>query len=332
MNAQFSEALNNFESKLNALLAAITSPTASGAPAAAAALLEADDGVSAALDTLRTHQANYEKILRLRAEAERLEERIKTIVRDITSLGQQITEFTGRDDDDDISDDTDTDTESVDETSDPAQVKSRKHPNDGKLKEVDYRLLLDFARRISKYNKQAAADAAAGAGAQPLEKPQRDGDTEMADVDGKEVAQKASEAPVAAVTKQAADWLEESADQARQVFMIPYPSEDRIRLGVLGQLYQSAVENPNLDPEKEVERMVREAEGISAPLGVSVEKPGIQPGPLDNTPQTAAAAAAHVGSTVAGVDHPGAVSRPSAPPERPKTTLDLDLYDPDADD
>lgn len=328
MNAQFSEALNNFESKLNALLAAITSPTASGAPAAAAALLEADDGVSAALDTLRTHQANYEKILQLRDEAESLEERIKTIVRDITSLGQQITEYTGRDDDD-ISDNTDTDAESEDEAQGSAQAESRKHPKDGKLKEVDYRLLLEFARRISKYNKQAAADAAAGAGARPLEKPQRDGDAEMTDVDGKEVAQKASEAPVAAVTKQAADWLEESADQARQAFMIPYPSEDHIRMGVLGQLYQSAVENPNLDPEKEVERMVREAEGISVAPGVSAEKPGIQPEPLD---EPALAAGAHAGSSAAGLEHPAAVSRPSAPPERPKTTLDLDLYDPDADD
>lgn len=338
MNAQIFEALDGLESKLSALLSSLTtSPKAASAPAAAAALLEADDAVSSALDTLRTHQANYTKILRLRAEAESLEERIKSIVRDIAGIGKEIAVTTG-DDDYDYSD-TETDTESEDENERDADLMTdgRGEPQ-GRLygrkrqKEVDYRLLLDFARRISKYNKQAAADAAAGVGARPIKKLQKDGDAEMTDVNGDAHAtgpgpHEGPDESVAIVTKEAAQWLDESADQARQVYMIPYPSEDRIRMGVMGQL-QMAAADKKIDPEKEAERMVREAEGIT--LAGDIPE---QIGPDQQLVDEAARAAAEVGSTVMeGAPEPGGrVMRP-APAPKPRATLDLDLYDPDDDD
>ncbi|KAL1982582.1 hypothetical protein VTN96DRAFT_1168 [Rasamsonia emersonii] len=342
MNAQIFEALDGLESKLSALLSSLTtSPTAASAPAAAAALLEADDAVSSALDTLRTHQANYAKILRLRAEAESLEERIKSTVRDIAGIGKEIAVTTGDDDDDDDdASDTETDTESEDEderdenlmTDGRGEQQGRRRHGRKKRKEVDYRLLLDFARRISKYNKQAAADAAAGVGARPIKKLQKDGDTEMTDVNGDAHAtgpgpHEGPDEPVPSVTKEAAKWLDESADQARQVYMIPYPSEDRIRMGVMGQLQMAAAER-QIDPEKEAERMVREAEGIA--LAGDIPE---QIGPDQQLADEAARAAAEAGSTVMeGAPEPGGrVMRP-APAPKPRAKLDLDLYDPDDDD
>ncbi|KAL1966226.1 hypothetical protein VTN77DRAFT_4778 [Rasamsonia byssochlamydoides] len=325
MNARVFEALDGLESKLSALLSSLTTtPTAASAPAAAVALLEADDAVSSALDTLRTHQANYAKILRLRAEAESLEERIKSTVRDIAEIEKEIAVTTGHDDDDDESD-TDSESEDEDECYDDVTTRPGRGRHGRKRKEVDYKLLLDFARRISKYNKQAAADAAAGAGAPAIKKLQRDGDAEMTDVNGD--AHAAPGEPVTNVTREAVQWLDESADQARQVYMIPYPSEDRIRMGLMGQLQLAASEG-RIDPEKEAERMVQEAEGTGAAGGIP------EPTEAEQWADEARQAAAHVGSTVMeGAPEPGGrVMRGPVPVPKPKATLDLDLYDPDDDD
>lgn len=317
MNAQLSSALDGFEKQLNTLLSSLTAPTAAGAPSAAISLLEADDVVTSALDTLRTHQANYSKILRLRAEEENLKEHIKGIVRDISGAGQDIVEATGGNDDGDYTDDeSESDSESDNEN---IKEKSRK----GSRKEVDYRLLLDFARRISKYNKEAAADAAAGIGTgqkKKLQDKQTDanGVDTTADRDGQEV-------PVENVTKEATNWLDQTADADRQMFMIPYPNEDRIRMGLMGQIQMAAIDQ-NLDLDQEAERMVLEAEGA----GIATAIPGAEAGGQDNNlASEAAKAAANAGSQVA---ERGPASAARAPAPQPKAMLDLDLYDPDEDD
>jgi hypothetical protein len=313
MNAQLSSALDGLENKLNTLLSSLTAPTAAGAPTAAISLLEADDVVTSALDTLRTHQANYTKILRLRDEAESLEERIKGIVRDISGAGQEIAEATGSNDDSDSTDDeSDTESDSEEITEKPKRNK----------KEVDYRLLLDFARRISKYNKEAAADAAAGIGTGQKKKLQ----DKQTDANGVDTAAETDgqEAPVENITKEATNWLDQTADADRQVFMIPYPNEDRIRMGLMGQLQMAAIEK-NLDLDKEAERMVLEAEGA----GITTAVPAAGAGDRDNTlAGEAAKAAAQAGSQVAERG-PAPAARPAP---QPKAMLDLDLYDPDEDD
>ena len=146
MNTQFQSSLSNLESKFNALLTSLTtSPTAATGPAAATALLDADDVLASSVETLRRHQENYSRIIQLRAEAEKLETRVKGIVRDVDAYQKEIR--TVCDDESDLDTDSDSD--------------SDERPT-RRTKEVDYKLLLDFARRISKYNHQAAADAAAG--------------------------------------------------------------------------------------------------------------------------------------------------------------------------
>ncbi|KAJ5657210.1 Mediator complex subunit Med4 [Penicillium longicatenatum] len=309
MNTVVQSALSEVESKLNALLSTLTtSPTAAGAPAAAVALLEADDSLSSAISTLRQHQENYAKILQLRAEAERLEERVKGIVRDVEEFDKEIRTACGDDEDSDSELDFDDD-----ET-------TNKPPR----KEIDYRLLLDFARRISKYNQEAAADAANGA-ANPerrqASRPQiMDKDVTMAGTNGEPTTDGAE--PVSSVTKNATQWLDDSANVTREVYMLPYPMEERIRMGLMAQVQLAAGD----DPDKEVERLIREAEGLGA-----AEPPAPAPA-ADARQEEAATAAVQAGSAATGAPRPAASGFAPAPKPKPSATLDLDLYDPDDDD
>ncbi|KAL2869707.1 uncharacterized protein BJX67DRAFT_346853 [Aspergillus lucknowensis] len=321
MNAEFQSALSTFENKLNALVTSLTtSPAASGAPAAALNLLTADDQLTSTIDTLKQHQNNYARILQLRAEAQSLEEKVKDIVRLVVRYEQDIRAACGDDGTDSDSDYDSDELEDFDMTAKEAK-NTMEAPNteSQRRKEVDYKLLLDFARRISKYNHEAAADAAAG---KMRGKPSIPGhDTEMTGVGTNGGSPDAE--PVAAVTKDATSWLDESANMTRQAYMLPYPMEERIRLGLMGQIQLAAAEGrPGFDPDQEVERLIREAEGVGVADTVAPAPAGEETKRVDE----AAKAAVNAGSSAAvGI---GA----APPPPKPKATLDLDLYDPDEDD
>ncbi len=314
MNAEVQSALSTFESRLNSLVTTLTtSPTASGAPAAAVNLLAADDTLTSTIDTLKQHQANYARILQLRAEAQSLEERVKDIVRLVVRYEKDIREVCGDDGSDSDSDDSDSD-EDMDGEDKPERVSHRRN-------EIDYRLLLDFARRISKYNNEAAADAAAGMTKKGHAITSQD--TEMGGITANGAQDGSSDAePVAAVTKDATSWLDESANMTRQVYMLPYPMEDRIRMGLMGQIQLAAAEGrPGFDTDNEVERLIREAEGEGVVDAVAPAPVGEETKRVNE----AAMAAAHAGSAAAtGVS--------VAPAPKPKAALDLDLYDPDEDE
>ncbi|KAL4957657.1 vitamin-D-receptor interacting mediator subunit 4-domain-containing protein [Aspergillus filifer] len=307
MNNQVQSALSTFESRLNSLITTLTTtPTASGGPAAASNLLAADDSLSSTIDTLKQHQANYARILQLRAEAQNLEDRVKDIVRLAIRYEADIREACGDD-----SDESEDDSEYEDEEDTQKPTRRRK--------EVDYRLLLDFARRISKYNHEAAANAAEG------KMRQMQTQTQRVAGQGTDAEDATHAEPVAAVTKEATSWLDESANMTRQVYMLPYPMEDRIRLGLMGQIQLAAAEGrPGFDPDQEVERLIREAEGLS----VAEAAPPAPVGEETKRVNEAARAAASAGSVAVGAG----VGVSAAPPPKPKATLDLDLYDPDEDD
>jgi hypothetical protein len=328
MNTTFQTALTTFETSLNALITSLTtSPTASGAPTAALNLLSADDSLTTTIDTLRQHQANYARILALRAEAQSLEERVKDIVRLAVRYEADVRRVCGDDEDSEEEDEYDSeeldgDEVQVGEGLDAVRARSRR-------KEVDYKLLLDFARRISKYNHEAAADAAAAGAtrARPsITGPGAGGgqDTEMTGMGANGASPDAE--PVAAVTKDATSWLDESANMTRQAYMLPYPMEDRIRLGLMGQIQLAAAEGrPGFDADNEVERLLREAEGVGVADVVVPAQTGEEPTRVNE----AARAAVHAGSVAAGS---GGMGGGAAPKPKPKATLDLDLYDPDEDD
>src|SRR5947207_108606 len=82
------------EASLSTLLTSLTTtPTCSTAPAASNALLAADDALTHSLTTLKKHQQNYARILHLRAEATRLENQIKSIIRTCGELRSEIGEI-----------------------------------------------------------------------------------------------------------------------------------------------------------------------------------------------------------------------------------------------
>lgn len=310
MNALVQSSLSEVESRLNALLTILTtSPSAAGAPSAVVTLLEADDTLSSAIETMRRHQENYAKILRLRTEAEQLEDRVKGIVRDIEGFDKEIRTVCG----DDQESDSDLDSEA-------GGSGSYKHAS---RKEIDYRLLLDFARRISKYNNEAAADAVTGpANKRQGPRPQiLDKDVTMGGTNGEPTTEEGAE-PVSSVTKNATQWLDDSANVTREVYMLPYPTEERIRMGLMGQVQLAAGQ----DPDKEVDRLIREAEGLGA-----AEAPAPAPA-VDTRQDEAAKAAAQAGSSATVMARAPAPVPAPAPKPKPKATLDLDLYDPGDDD
>ncbi|RAL03908.1 uncharacterized protein BO80DRAFT_273950 [Aspergillus ibericus CBS 121593] len=322
MNVEFQGSLFNLENKLNVLITSLTtSPTAAGAPAAAVGLLDADDSLTSAVETLRQHQQNYAKLLRLREEAQALEEKVKSIVREVVAYEKEIRTTCGDDEESDSDLDCEDDSSDNDLDEDTSGDKPRSGGIRG-IKEVDYKLLLDFARRISKYNHQAAADAAANAEARSREKLQDKGpDSDIMGANGN--TDEAAE-PVATVTKEATSWLDESANMTRQAYMLPYPMEDRIRMGLMAQIQIAAAEGRSgFDPEKEVERLIREAEGV----GIADAVPPVDVGEGARHADEAAKAAAHAGSAATSGPTMGAALAP-----KPKATLDLDLYDPDEDD
>ncbi|KAL5355032.1 vitamin-D-receptor interacting mediator subunit 4-domain-containing protein [Aspergillus floccosus] len=317
MNAQFQSALSQLESTFNALLTSLTtSPTGSGAPAAALHLLEADDSLTSAITTLRQHQQNYAKILRLRAQAETLEEQVKSIVREVVGYEKDIRAACG---DDETASHSDVDSDSDDDADVTMEGVESFTPTLRHTKEVDYKLLLDFARRISKYNHQAAADAAAGA--PPKKLP--DADAAMTGTNGLGLEMEGAIEPVATVTKDATSWLDESAKLTRQVYMLPYPMEDRIRLGLMGQIQLAAAEGrPGFNPDQEVYRLIQEAEGFGVADGVAPAVMGEEARHAGEAAKAAAQAGSAASNAVVG----------GRPPAKPKATLDLDLYDPDDDD
>lgn len=232
---------------------------------------------------------------------------MKGIVREIGDLGDEIDEsrgggYTYGEDGQEESDYSDDEVQGGD-----VRMGTDGDAKKGKMKEVDYKTLLDFARRISRYNVQAAADAAAGIGKRA---PPADG--------GDEETEEKKDEGLAVVTQEATMWLDETANQTRDVWLLPYPTEDRIRMGLMGQLQAVAAEH-GVDIETEVDKLLQTAaEGRNITL----------PAPGGQTEGVGASGPAvgmyEPGQPVEGIPNGG--GGPSAP-----ATFDLDLYDPDDD-
>ncbi|PGH23587.1 hypothetical protein AJ80_02367 [Polytolypa hystricis UAMH7299] len=320
MEVQLLDTLSSLEAKLNNLLTSITSsPTASGAPAAAAALLNADDALTNALQTLRIHQSNHAKILRLRSEAQDLEERVKGIVREVMTLGEEISTTCHGDRSDSESEAEGEDTQMGGVAEEGGNRKSKN--------EVDYKLLLNFARRISRYNTEAAADASAGMPVKSSQSPTGEGNMDKAQEGGEAsesaLQQAQSGVGVAALSKEAVSWLDETANWSRDASQLPYPSEDHIRMGLMGHLQAASVDGK--DPEKEAERMVLAAEG-GGDVTVSQGAEGMVTGVAEG------GSASDTGHTAIDTVQGHGPRRSVAEAVKPKSMLDLDLYDPDEDD
>ncbi|KAG5302331.1 hypothetical protein I7I48_02645 [Histoplasma ohiense] len=358
MDSQLLTPLSTLETRLNNLLMSIvSSPTAAGAPAAALSLLEADDAVSSALKTLHTHQSNYAKILRLRAEALALEQRVRDIVREVENVGNEISTACqqGVSASDDDSSDTDSEMETEGEDPDtqmggvsacsPRGFSGVRKGKGKATNEIDYKLLVNFARRISRYNSDAAADVAAGT---PGKTAPPEGDTEAQQqrasahenngedagrvgTGGQRVAKGVG---VAALSQETVSWLDETANWSRDLSRMAFPSEEQIRMGLMGQLQAKASEG--VDVEKELERLIRASEGTGAGGGDDEDNDAggghatAADGMAIGREHISVSGHGHAGGSIGQADT--VMGGVSAPKEKPKAVLDLDLYDPDEDD
>ena len=211
MNAVVAGPLDALESSLNKLIVSLTStPTFSPAPAATNALLSADDALTSALVTLRRHQENYALILSLRAEATRVEDAVKEIVRTCGGLRAEIDRVH------------------------PSILGDDSSSDDECQQDVDYRTLLSFAQKIGRHNAAAAREAEQDSVRRKVEAkkkphPITNGATNVATVQRED--QTGTDALDIHET-----WLEERTAAVRAAQGMAFPAAERLRRGALGQL------------------------------------------------------------------------------------------------
>ncbi|KAI5308855.1 hypothetical protein KEM55_004698 [Ascosphaera atra] len=363
MDVHMRHALTTLESKLNYFLSSLTAtPTAAAASAAAIELLNADDALTRALQTLRIHQQNYARILELRREARLLEVKVKDTVQEVVSLGQEIDvarcdredDVTSEEEDEDEYEygeqvegdvekprdephgvDADTEMTGMEEGGDDTKTESQDKPPSQQFKqkkEIDYQLLLDFARRISRYNTEAvnAVSTAALPDIANLAKPQ----TPIPSPEPAALLSTAANAPATSEAQpqgthpshrlppETKAWLDETSLWLQNMSKIPFPNEEKIRMGIMGRLQIAAVEGP--DPESEVERMMAEAERQKKGDGKDED--------IDRSIGLGASPThAYMGEPGTGFDLQGGGVN-GLGTRKPKQAFDLDLFDPDDED
>jgi Vitamin-D-receptor interacting Mediator subunit 4 len=336
MEAQVHDPLNHLESSLNQLITSLTtSPTYSAALSTTQSLLTADDSLTSALQTLHTHQKNYARILQLRADASRLEDSIKSTIRTCVDLRSEIgsihPSILSRSEDD----------------SDDSGVEIEEGRDAGKG-DVDYHTLLSFASKIGKHN-TAAAKEAEQESVRRLTKARKEGakttttaNAEEPKTNGNTPAQPTASSPNAATNGGPAsqdlippgerDWLDAEAAMARARSGMAFPAAENLRKGMLGRLQWVREQQGGEDAvEREVERMIAEAEGRP----VTRQEGAVEPAGENAPPVTNPIERRRQGQGQGqGPTLPSRPSQAARPAEKKKSVvaLDLDLWNEDDDD
>ena len=292
-------ALNTLEASLsNLVISLTTTPTFATAPTAATSLLTADDALTSALTTLKQHQQNYAKILNLRAEATRLEDQIKSIVRTCGELRNEV----GAVHPGILDGSSDDEYEATEGT---------------EQQDVDYTTLLSFARRIGRHNTRAARQAEEDAVMRQAEDKERlaaaarqltNGNTPVA----------ATESTGNVIPENEKAWLNETAAAARAAQGMAFPAAERLRLGMLGQLQLVREQGGEEAVEREIEKLM----GKTSESVDENEHAVVSGEPIIESRQG--------GNEARRQSHALMGGRPQPPPERKK--LNLDLWNEDEDD
>ena len=259
MNTILHTPLTDLDSSLTSLISSLqTSPTYTTAPAATQSLLSADDALTSALKLLETHQNNYARILRLRSEATELEAKVRDIVQRAGYFRKEIEEIAPG-----ILEE-----ESEDEGSDTITSRGRS------WQEVDYNVLLNFSRGIGKFNAEAAKEVQQQEQKLRAEAQRKDAVAESNGMNGDRpdgTTTEASKDPMATnqILERAAGWLNQTAEERKLMGSMAFPSGERLRTGILGQLQATREangggENGEEAVEREIEKLIAVAEGREA--------------------------------------------------------------------
>ena len=298
--------LNDLESALSTLVTQLTtSPSFANAPTTAISLVTTDDALTSTLQSLKQHQLNYARILRLREEAARLETQIKDTIRTCGSLRDEVAAVCGPE----ILEDSESDDEDADVVG----------------RNVEYHTLLAFAKRIGTHNATAAKDAEDQVLRRSLEARKREakatGTVSNGTALAEEGALRATEANAPNVISEGEQgWLNETAMNKRIIGGMAFPAAERLRLGELGQLQR--LQEEGKDVEKQLEHQIARAERWS-----SSEK--------DNDVEEMMINVSDAERPSTGQPSGGAPSSARQQvPERKKSVapLNLDLWDEDEDD
>jgi hypothetical protein len=300
--------LDALETSLGALLTSLTStPTFSTAPVASNALLTADDALTSSLTTLRKHQQNYARILHLRAEATCLEEQIKSIIRACSELRSEIGAIHPS---------------ILDDSSDDQDEDGERGQQD-----VDYNMLLSFARRIGKYNARAAREAEEDSIRRRQDAKGRASATSRLAANGILPLLPMETTPETSniIPENERAWLNETALAARAAQGMAFPAAERLRLGMLGQL-QYAREQGG---EEAVERELGRLGGGSVDRETAPQAP-IEPEAVSTHTKEKQQQAQAQAPPIASTTH----LRPQRPPERTRniTPVNVDLWNEEDDD
>jgi hypothetical protein len=268
-------------------------------------LLTADDALTTSLTTLKQHQQNYARILHLRAEATRLEDQIKSIVRTCGELRAEIGGIHPS-----ILDDS-----------------SEDEDQEGLQQDVDYRTLLSFARRIGKHNTQAAREAEEESIRRSQKAKERDAAAASRPATNGTVMLSATENPSELgniIPDNERAWLNETVIATRAAQGMAFPAAERLKLGMLGRLQYAREQGGEEAVEREIERLMGGSlENETSKIAEEPENTNAEPTENQRQAQTQ-------GSTSTSISN----ARSQRPPEKKKSVapLNLDLWNEGDDD
>lgn len=300
--------LNALEASLNNLVQALTTTnTFAAGPQAARDIVAADDDLDEALITLKRHQDNHNEIMRLRAEKDALNQKLKDTVFEAWRLRNELGNIHPS-----ILEDTDEEEE-----------------NAKKYNSVDYQTLLSFASRIGKHHGTASQEAEKEAERRYLEaRKEREEDKTSSQpvMNGSHTAALGSDEPRPSTSQSAhtqevqarLQVLTEARNLQRSFRTAPFPSGEDLRKGELGRLQLLREQYGEESVDAAVEKMVKESE-MKKP--VFEEKPTHVPvpGPQERVISETAA-------------QPAQQARAPPPPPKPRKKIDLDFPEADDDD
>jgi len=307
--------LNALEASLNSLVQALTTTnTFAAGPQAARDIVAADEDLDEALITLKRHQDNHNEILRLRAEKDALNQKLKDTVFEAWRLRSQLGNIHPS-----ILDDSDEEEE-----------------NAKNYNAVDYQTLLSFASRIGKHHGIASQEAEREAerrylearkkreedkaGPQPVTNGSHAADAAAAGLD--EARPTTSQSGHTQEVQARLQVLTEARNLQRSFRTALFPSGDDLRRGELGRLQFLREQYGEESVDAAVEKMVRETEmKKSESEQEPTPAPQIEPEPEPQGRVVSEPAA-----------RPAQQARPPPPPPKPRKKIDLDFPEDDDDD
>jgi len=135
---------------------------------------------------------------------------------------------------------------------------------------------------------------------------------------------------ITSLDPQALEWLNQATRITQAAHSMPFPSQDRIRAGLLGQLQATSEAEGEEAVERQVERLIATAEGREPAVVEQSTEQELETGDVGGVPHESKMRAAVRPGEALPIT--GTVPARSVQQPQERKTVALDLYDPDDDD